>query len=92
MNTLIENQESDGIFFAGVCHLLIKGQGTVQLLKSIDGKNSFDPLTDASGELVIFTGHDPEDIIFNSQVMNDNQQVHYKLKCLEGEIQYKVAK
>ncbi len=87
MKKLIAGNESESIFATGVMHMLIIGDGEVQLLKSIDGKQSFYPMTDGSGNIVEFSG---TDVLFNAEIENTSQNVHYKIKCTEGEVEYKV--
>lgn len=79
-------------FSSGVMNLLLIGEGTVQLLKSLDGGNSFYQVTDSSGTPVEFEGEHPSDVMFNAEIENSSQQVHYAIKCLEGEVKYQVAK
>lgn len=78
-------------FFNGTSHLLITGQGEVELWKSIDGKQSFYPVTDTAGDKVTFSSEE-EDVIFNSEIENKSQTVHYAIKCLSGEVKYEVAR
>jgi hypothetical protein len=80
--------------FSGVAHLLLIGEGEVQLMKSVDGKDddSYYALTDASGEIVEFSGSTPDDVLFNAELENDCHRVHYALLCTSGKINYQVAK
>ena len=92
MKKLKENEVADLPFFSGVQHVLIVGSGDVQFLKSLDGKKTWFPLTDSSGEIVEFSSKGEDSVIFNSEIENHSQQVHYSVKCLDGEIEYMVAK
>ena len=44
-------------------------------------------MTDGSGNIVEFSG---TDVLFNAEIENTSQNVHYKIKCTEGEVEYKV--
>ena len=92
MKTLKQNEVSPSIFFTGVQHILVIGNGEVQFEKSLDGKKTWYPLTDSSGEIVHFSPKGEEHVLFNSELENQCQQVHYRLKCLDGELQYMVTK
>jgi hypothetical protein len=80
-------------FFTGTAHLLVVGQGaTVTLEKSVDAKSSFYPLTDAGGNVVELHSNLNSDVIFNAELTNENQRVHYRLSCSSGEVQWECAK
>lgn len=89
-------KESASFHFTGVIHLLITGEGHVQLLKCVDGKKtesaSYYPVTDASGEVIEFSNDVPNGVLFNAEIENKNQSVHYKIKLLEGQAKYMVAR
>ena len=69
--------------FVGCKHLQILGQGSVQLLKSIDGGRSHYPATDDTGEVVTFTS-DTNGVLFNGEIHNDNGTARYAVQLLEG--------
>ena len=73
--------------FVGTKHLLIKGSGTVRILKSLDRGVTFYPVTDNTGEIIELSG---SEVLFNSTIENDNGIVMYQLELVSGDVAYEV--
>ena len=77
----------------GPMHLCVLGEGTVKLLKSINGRRaeSFYACTDSAGEHVHFSDDQGYRVLFNSEIVNNNKNVHYALVLSEGTAEYKAV-
>ena len=75
--------------FTGSREILIVGAGEVVLLRSLAGNNF--PLTDESGEEVVYKGYDDSDVLLNSTISNNCQKAAFSLKCVSGSIKYLVV-
>lgn len=76
--------------FTGDKQILIVGSGEVVLMRSIDGNNY--PMTDSSGEPLVYQGYEEDEVLLNSTINNDVNKgwISFSLEVISGEIKYLV--
>jgi hypothetical protein len=75
----------------GNMEILIIGSGDVAIERSLDRGKNFYPMTDETGDPVVFSSMEDEGVILNSQIQTDSQLVRYRL-VTENEVKVVLAK
>ena len=76
-------------FFSGDREILIVGSGEVVLMRSLQGH--LYPMTDGSGEPIVYSGMEDYGVLLNASISNDSQKVTFALQCTAGSIKYLVS-
>jgi|TARA_Y100000310_G_C20586650_1_gene765769 hypothetical protein len=75
--------------FVGEKDLLIIGDGSVVIEKSLDKGENFYPITDQSGDIVLLESD--ESVIYNAKIENSNGVVQYRVVLKSGSASYEVV-
>jgi hypothetical protein len=75
---------------SGIADLLVVGEGTAVLHRSLDKGESFYPLTDSFGSIIELESVDESRVMLNAQIENDNPLARYQI-VTEGEVEVTVV-
>lgn len=86
-----ENPLSEVISFVGSAAILVYGEGTVTIERSVSGSNFF-PMTDGSGGELSYEGFFEDDVILNTCIDNPKLGTKFRIRAkTASNIQYIVS-
>ena len=78
-----ETAESQEFSFTGTAQIAIWGNGSVCLLKKV-GDSPWLPLTDPSGNVIMFENDEADGVILNTDISNSSRAVKFKIQATDA--------